>query len=92
MGKGGKAGRNPLALLRGGKSVDELFGELDADGGGSLERAELLQTKTHTNAAGVVVLIDCANCTLNAMKSFVLSVRFPISDIATPRLTFSCHH
>ena len=58
----------------------------------TLERAELLQTKTHTNAAGVVVLIDCANCTLNAMKSFVLSVRFPISDIATPRLTFSCHH
>ena len=41
MGKGGKAGRNPLTLLRGGKSVDELFGELDADGGGSLERAEL---------------------------------------------------
>ena len=58
----------------------------------TLERAELLQTKTQTNAAGVVVLVDCANCTLNAMKSFVLSVRFPISDIATPRLTFSCHH
>ena len=58
----------------------------------TLERAELLQTKTNTNAAGVVVLIDCANSTLNAMKSLVISVRFPISDIATPRLTFTCHH
>ena len=41
MGKGGKAGRNPVALLRGGKSVDELFSELDEDGGGTIERDEL---------------------------------------------------
>ena len=41
MGKGGKAGRNPVALLRGGKTVDELFAELDADGGGTIERDEL---------------------------------------------------
>ena len=41
MGKGGKAGRNPLALLRGGRNVDELFAELDADGSGSIERSEL---------------------------------------------------
>ena len=41
MGKGGKAGRNPLALLRGGRSVDDLFLELDGDGSGSIDRDEL---------------------------------------------------
>eukprot|EP01043_Picozoa_sp_COSAG02_P065463 COSAG02_NODE_9886_length_2082_cov_10.451336_1_plen_624_part_10 len=41
MGKGGKAGRNPVALLRGDKTVDELFAELDDDGSGTIEREEL---------------------------------------------------
>eukprot|EP01046_Picozoa_sp_COSAG06_P099392 COSAG06_NODE_45508_length_354_cov_0.811765_1_plen_65_part_10 len=41
MGKGGKAGRNPVALLRGNKSVDDLFADLDDDGSGTIERDEL---------------------------------------------------
>ena len=39
-----------------------------------LERAELLQSKAGTAGAGVVTLIDCAGCSLNDMKRFVLAV------------------
>lgn len=41
----------------------------------SLERAELLQTKAGTLGAGVIVLIDCADCSFNDMKRFILAVR-----------------
>ena len=40
----------------------------------SLERAEQLQSKAGTAGAGVVTLIDCAGCSLNDMKRFVLAV------------------
>ena len=35
----------------------------------------LLQTKAGTLGAGVIVLIDCADCSFNDMKRFILAVR-----------------
>ena len=41
LGKGGKTGRDASTLLEDGKSLEELFAEVDADGGGTIGKDEL---------------------------------------------------
>ena len=41
LGRGGKTGRDVKTLLHGGKTLEELFAEVDTDGGGTIGRDEL---------------------------------------------------
>lgn len=66
MGKGGKAGRNPVALLRGDKSVDDLFNELDDDGSGTIEREELRTLLTQLGRPAGNKDLDRVMCAIDA--------------------------